>query len=82
MRGTLEWDFSDDTLVTVKLEFASFDLQGRNFSTIESGPVAGFGLEENTYRESNIAAIDPVLDFGSSGNQKGDIFDCSAIIQT
>ncbi|GAB1263296.1 TonB-dependent receptor [Aurantivibrio infirmus] len=82
VRGTLEWDFSSDTLVTVKLESADFDLQGQNFSTIESGPIAGFGQQENTYQESNIGSIDPILNFGSSGDQKGDTLESSVIIQT
>lgn len=82
LRGTLDWDFSDNTLITAKIEIADFDLQGQNFSTIESGPIAGFGLAENTYDQANMGSIDPVLDFGSSGNHEGDILESSVIVKT
>ncbi|MFQ3323932.1 MAG: iron complex outermembrane receptor protein [Pseudomonadales bacterium] len=39
LRTSLLWDYSDNTQITVKLEYGDFDIQGQNFSTIESGPL-------------------------------------------
>ncbi|MBL4870137.1 MAG: TonB-dependent receptor, partial [Robiginitomaculum sp.] len=80
MRGTLEWDASPDTLVTARLEYGEFDRQGQNFSMIENGPLAAFGIAEGLYREANIGAIDPVLDIGSSGTHVGDILESSLTV--
>lgn len=77
LRTSLLWDYSDATQISVKLEYGDFDIQGQNFSTIESGPIAAFGLAEKTYTSSNIGDIDPVLDIGSSGIYEGDSLELS-----
>jgi iron complex outermembrane recepter protein len=79
-RTSLAWDFSDATLVSMKLEYGDFDLQGQNFSTIEAGPIAAFGLAEKTYTSSNIGDVDPVLNIGSSGVYDGDSVEVSFTI--
>ena len=82
VRGTLEWDYSPNTLVTAKLESGHFDLQGQNFSTIEAGPIAAFGLQERTFQQANMGSIDPVLDIGSSGNNEGDVLESALTVKT
>ena len=76
-RASLAWDISDDTQLDMKLEYGDFDLQGQNFSTIEAGPIAAFGLADETYTSSNIGDIDPVLNIGSSGIHTGDSLEFS-----
>lgn len=80
IRGSLQWDATPDTLVDLKIEYGDFDQFGQNFSTLEAGPLAGFGQAERTFRQSNIGSREPTLDIGSSGNFEGDIFEAGLTV--
>lgn len=72
VRGTLEYDLSDRTSVTLKTEFGDWDQFGQPFATLTAGPLAAFGVEDANFEEAIIGSSNPVLDIGSSGNFRGD----------
>lgn len=81
IRGTLEWDVSEDTLVVTRFEYGDYNLDGQNFGNIVAGPLALFvDTQEGSFTSSNIGSINPVLDIGSSGTSVGKNLESSLTI--
>lgn len=75
LRGTIEADLDDVTLVTARYEHGDFDQFGQPFGIRVGGPLtpilAAFGAPADGRKIVAIGSINPVLDIGSSGNHKG-----------
>lgn len=81
-RGTVEWDVSEDTLVTTRLEYGDFDLGAQRFGNIVSGPLGLFvDTQEGSFRTANVGSINPILDIGSSGTQVGNSLEGSVTVE-
>lgn len=77
LRATLEWDATDATLVTARIEHGDFDLDGQPFGIIVAGPLALFDVEERQFDQAFIGSVNAGLDIGSSGNHNGDSTEAS-----
>ena len=80
VRGTVEVDLAERTLLTTRLEYADFDLGQQPFAIIDPGPLAAFGSVAS-YSETRIGSINPVLDIGASGRMEGEILEAAATLE-
>lgn len=80
-RGTIEWDVTDATVATFKLEHGDWDNAGSAAEVLEAGPLAGFGIQGGLDNKANIGALDPVLDVGSDRLFEGDLDEYSLNIE-
>jgi iron complex outermembrane recepter protein len=75
LRGTIEADLDDVTLVTARYEHGDFDQFGQPFGIRVGGPLtpilAAFGAPADGRKAVAIGSINPVLNIGSSGNHNG-----------
>ena len=81
-RVSLEWDVSENTLVSAKVEHGTFDVKGMPWDILEAGSLAAFGVKGGakfTTDMGNDPARSPfgsdlegVLDFGANGVITGD----------
>ncbi|MEL6687793.1 MAG: TonB-dependent receptor plug domain-containing protein [Pseudomonadota bacterium] len=72
IRGSLEWDVTPSTLLSLKYEYGEFDSNGAPFEHVVAGPFAPLGVEDRpdySINSSNVdlitGQVDPVLDFGT-----------------
>lgn len=80
-RGTLEWDATPDTLVTLRGEYGNFDQFGQPFGNIAAGPLALFvDTQEGSFNTTNVGSINSVLDIGSAGNNTGETIEVSLTV--
>ncbi|MFV8782122.1 TonB-dependent receptor [Microbulbifer sp. SA54] len=69
-RATLEWDASDNTVITAIAESADFDIGAFPHATMQAGPLAALGAIEGT-DVTRMGNTNPVLDFGSTQKMSG-----------
>jgi iron complex outermembrane recepter protein len=67
-RATLEWDVSDDTLLTLVYEHSDFDYPAMANAQLVAGPLAALGQIEG-YRKTNIGG--DILDVGAVQTMQG-----------
>ena len=78
VRGQLEFDATDRTLILVRAELGDFQLDAQPFGIKEAGPLAifeaagAFPVFAGDFGRTNIGSVNPSLDFGSNGNMRGD----------
>jgi iron complex outermembrane recepter protein len=80
-RVSVEWDVSENTLVSLKYEHGDWDIDGSAFEISEAGPLTGLGISDKVDGKVNhgqngshfASAGDPVLDFGSNYLFEGDL---------
>lgn len=80
-RVTLEWDTTDDTLVTFRHEQSDFDTLGVGHNLVQAGPLAALGSFASITR-SNIGNAGPVMDFGADSAMNGDNRETSVTIES
>lgn len=80
-RVTLEWDASDNTMVTFLYEGSDFDYGSFPHAMRQAGPLAALGAIEGT-EVANIGNTNPVLDFGASQNMIGNSNEATLISET
>ena len=78
VRGQLEFDATDKTLILVRAELGDFQLDAQPFGIKEAGPLAifeatgVFPVFAGKFGRTNIGAVNPSLDFGANGKMHGD----------
>jgi iron complex outermembrane receptor protein len=85
LRGSIEWDVTEDTLAFLRVEKGDFDVTGQPWSLVHPGPITsvleagGIPLDnrfETSMGNNGFAPFglpgDPVLDFESVGKYKGE----------
>ncbi|MEH6695828.1 MAG: TonB-dependent receptor [Hyphomonas sp.] len=78
VRGQLEFDATDRTLILVRAELGDFQLDAQPFGIKEAGPLAifeaagAFPVFAGDFGRTNIGSVNPSLDFGSNGKMRGD----------
>ncbi len=82
-RLTLEWDATDNTMVSLKTEFGDFEVIGQPWESVSAGAFDGImGFEDDLDYVTVIGANDPVLDFGASGLLDGDSQETVLTVET
>lgn len=80
-RLTLEWDISDETMLTFRHEDGSFDNEAAGYTIAQAGNLAAFGsISSNT--DAVIGNSGPVMDFGSDNVMKGDTQESSITLES
>jgi iron complex outermembrane recepter protein len=91
-RAALEWDATENTLVSVKYEYGDFTIKGQPWVIAEAGPLgplldsAGIptGKTPNTWMGNNGFGPfpgDDVIDFGSVANLDGNTYEGSLTVE-
>lgn len=70
-RLTLEWDATNNTVVTLLAETGDYDYGSFPHAMKVPGPLAALG-SFSSYTQSFVGNANPVLDFGSAQNMRGD----------
>lgn len=88
VRGIIEVDVSENTLVTARYERGDFDQFGQPFGTITAGPLAAFGVESGSFDTTNMGnsgfpafGFGPFFDFGANGTLVGDSDEASLTVE-
>ncbi|WP_169303035.1 TonB-dependent receptor [Thalassotalea mangrovi] len=80
-RVTVEWDVTDNTMITLIGEASDYDFGSFPHAMKVPGPLAALG-SFSSYTEAFVGNADPVLDFGSSQNMEGDSSELVLISET
>ena len=86
VRGTLDWDVSDSTLLRFRGEYGDFELDGQPFALRSAGPLTQilqqqFGVTSGSLTETAIGQMPGgPLDIGSSGTMEGDAQEASVFL--
>ena len=77
VRGTLETDLSDRTVLRVRAEYGDFDVDGQPFALASVGPLGpllqqNFGVNGGSTEETAIGQLSAGANFGSNGLMDGD----------
>lgn len=81
-RLSFEADVTDTTLLSARVEYGEFDVAAQPFSLLTPGPFALFGVPglPESYDETSIGSINPVLDIGSNGTLRVDTFELAVTL--
>lgn len=80
VRGTLEWDVTNETLVTLRVEEGDFE-NSPSLSIAKAGPLVAFGAVES-FDKYNAGNSGPVMDFGSHAEMDGDNREVSLTVES
>ncbi|MAZ87373.1 MAG: hypothetical protein CL693_06995 [Cellvibrionaceae bacterium] len=81
-RVSVEWDASDNTMVSFKYEHGDWDNNGQPFEVVKVPDSLSAVITENSLNgKTSIGATDPVLDMGSSQLFEGDIDEYSLTVE-
>ncbi len=79
-RASIEWDLSENTLVSFKYEHGDWDLEGGPWEISKAGPLALVGVSDNVDGKTDhgqsgsvLGSGDPVIDAGNNYVFKGDL---------